>query len=136
MDIGSALPKGAGLTAEAYGRSLVSGLPRSVTVTSEELTEALDESLRELLIALRRTLERTPPELASDIFEAGITLSGGAARLDGLDKLITQQLGIRTTLADEPELCVAHGLENLLNDPERYEKVDLYTERRWNTRKE
>ena len=129
-DIGSVRAQNMNLSAEAYGRSLVSGLPRSVTVQSREMSEALDEAMRELMIALRRTLERTPPELASDIFDAGITLSGGGAKLYGLDKLITDQLNIETTLADEPELCTAHGLENLLNDPDRYDLIDLYSERR------
>ena len=129
-DIGSASAQNMNLSAEAYGRSLVSGLPRSVTVQSREMSEALDEAMRELMIALRRTLERTPPELASDIFDAGITLSGGGAKLYGLDKLITSQLNIETTLADEPDLCTAHGLENLLNDPDRYDLIDLYSERR------
>ena len=131
QDIGSARLKGLRLTAEAYGRSLVSGLPRAVKVDTEELSDALDECLRELMIALRRSLERTPPELASDIFDVGISLSGGGAKLYGLERMITEQLGIQTTLVDEPELCTAHGLENLLNAPERYENVDLYTERRW-----
>ena len=132
MDIGSAMDKGVSVTAEAYGRSLVTGLPRSVTVDTTEMTEALDEALRELVIALRRTLERTPPELASDIFDAGITLSGGGAKLYGLDRLISEQLGIRATVADEADLCTAHGLENLLDDPDKYQNIDLYSERRWN----
>ncbi len=127
MDIGSAGMTDANLSCEAYGRSLVSGLPRQVTVRFPEVAEALTDALRELMIALRRTLERTPPELASDIFDAGITLSGGGARLYGLDRRITEQLGIRTTLAEEPELCVAHGLENLIAEPERYENIDLYS---------
>ncbi len=130
IDIGSAGVQDVSLTAEAYGRSLVSGLPRAVTVRFEEMAEALDEATRELMIALRRTLERTPPELASDIFDAGITLSGGGAKLYGLDRMITAQLGIETTLADEPELCTAHGLENIMNDPDRYALIDLYSDRR------
>ena len=129
-DIGSVRAQNMNLSAVAFGRSLVSGLPRSVSVQSREMGEALDEAMRELMIALRRTLERTPPELASDIFDAGITLSGGGAKLYGLDKLITEQLNIETTLADEPELCTAHGLENLLEDPDRYDLIDLYSDRR------
>ena len=65
----------------------------------------------------------------SSIFDAGITLSGGGAQLYGLDKLITEQLNIETTPADEPELCTAHGLENLLEDPDRYDLIDLYSDR-------
>ena len=110
---------------DACGRSLVSGLPRAVTVTSEELIEALDEPLRELISALHRLIERTPPELASDIFDEGITLSGGGAQLFGLAEVISDQLRIRTTLADEPALCVAHGLSALIDDADRYENIDL-----------
>ena len=87
--------------------------------------EALDEPLRDLMSALHRMIERTPPELASDIFDEGITLSGGGAQLFGLDGVISDQLKIRTTLADEPDLCVAHGLSELIDDEERYENIDL-----------
>ena len=125
INIGSARMRGAKLEMDACGRSLVSGLPRAVTVNSEELIEALDEPLRELISALHRIIERTPPELASDIFDEGITLSGGGAQLFGLSEVISDQLRIRTTLADEPELCVAHGLSALIDDADRYENVDL-----------
>ena len=87
-----------------------------MTVSSEEMIEALDEPLRDLMSALHRMIERTPPELASDIFDEGITLSGGGAQLFGLDGVISDQLKIRTTLADEPDLCVAHGLSELIDD--------------------
>ncbi|MGN0997156.1 MAG: rod shape-determining protein [Candidatus Ventricola sp.] len=125
INIGSARMRGAKLTMDAYGRSLVSGLPRAVTVSSEEMIEALEEPLRELISALHRIIERTPPELASDVFDEGITLSGGGAQLFGLDEVITDQLRIRTTLADEPQLCVAHGLSALIDDADRYENIDL-----------
>ena len=125
INIGSARMRGAKLTMDAFGRSLVSGLPRAVTVSSEEMIEALEEPLRELISALHRIIERTPPELASDVFDEGITLSGGGAQLFGLDEVITDQLRIRTTLADEPQLCVAHGLSALIDDADRYENIDL-----------
>ena len=125
IDIGSARMRGVKLEMDACGRSLVSGLPRAVTVSSEEMIEALDEPLRDLMSALHRMIERTPPELASDIFDEGITLSGGGAQLFGLDGVISDQLKIRTTLADEPDLCVAHGLSELIDDEERYENIDL-----------
>ena len=125
IDIGSARMRGVKLEMDACGRSLVSGLPRAVTVNSEEMIEALDEPLRDLINALHRMIERTPPELASDIFDEGITLSGGGAQLFGLDGVISDQLRIRTTLADEPDLCVAHGLSALIDDPDRYENIDL-----------
>ena len=125
INIGAARMRGANLTMDACGRSLVTGLPRAVTVSSEEMIEALDEPLRELVGALHRIIERTPPELASDIFDEGITLSGGGAQLFGLEEVLTDQLKIRVTLADEPALCVAHGLSELIDDPDQYENVDL-----------
>ena len=125
IHIGAARMRGAKLTMNACGRSLVSGLPRAVTVTSDEMIEALDEPLRDLISALHRIIERTPPELASDIFDEGITLSGGGAQLFGLDEVLSDQLKIHVTLADEPALCVAHGLSELIDDPDQYENVDL-----------
>ena len=125
INIGAARMRGANLTMDACGRSLVTGLPRAVTVSSEEMIEALDEALRELVGALHRIIERTPPELASDIFDEGITLSGGGAQLYGLEEVLSDQLRIRVTLADEPALCVAHGLSALIDDPDQYENIDL-----------
>ena len=125
INIGAARMRGANLTMDACGRSLVTGLPRAVTVSFEEMIEALDEALRELLGALHRIIERTPPELASDIFDEGITLSGGGAQLYGLEEVLSDQLRIRVTLADEPALCVAHGLSALIDDPDQYENIDL-----------
>ena len=125
INIGAARMRGANLTMDACGRSLVTGLPRAVTVSSEEMIEALDEPLRELVGALHRIIERTPPELASDIFDEGITLSGGGAQLFGLEEVLSDQLRIRVTLADEPALCVAHGLSALIDDPDQYENIDL-----------
>ena len=125
INIGAARMRGANLTMDACGRSLVTGLPRAVMVSSEEMIEALDEPLRELVGALHRIIERTPPELASDIFDEGITLSGGGAQLYGLEEVLSDQLRIRVTLADEPALCVAHGLSALIDDPDQYENIDL-----------
>ncbi len=125
IDIGCARLRGAKLEREVCGRSLVTGLPRAVMTNSEEMMEALDEPLRELTGALHRIIERTPPELANDIFDEGITLSGGGAQLFGLDEMIAEQLNIVTTLADEPALCVTHGLSALLDDPDRYENIEL-----------
>ena len=125
INIGSARMRGVKLTMDACGRSLVSGLPRAVQVTSEEMIEALEEPLRELVGALHRLIERTPPELASDIFDEGITLSGGGAQLFGLDEVLTDFLKIPVRLADEPDLCVAHGLSELIDDADRYENIDL-----------
>ena len=133
INIGAARMRGTTLTMDACGRSLVTGLPRAVTVSSEEMIEALDEALRELVGALHRIIERTPPELASDIFDEGITLSGGGAQLFGLEEVLSDQLRIRVTLADEPALCVAHGLSALIDDPDQYENIDLISGSRSDT---
>ena len=125
INIGSARMRGVRLDMAACGRSLVSGLPRAVSVNSEEMIEALTEPLRDLVNDLHRLIERTPPELASDIFDEGITLSGGGSQLFGLPEVISDQIKIRTTLADEPDLCVAHGLSALIDEPDRYENIDL-----------
>ena len=125
INIGSARMRGVRLDMDACGRSLVSSLPRAVSVNSEEMIEALTEPLRDLVNDLHRLIERTPPELASDIFDEGITLSGGGAQLFGLPEVISDQIKIRTTLADEPDLCVAHGLSALIDEPDRYENIDL-----------
>ena len=133
INIGAARMRGTTLTMDACGSSLVTGLPRAVTVSSEEMIEALDEALRELVGALHRIIERTPPELASDIFDEGITLSGGGAQLFGLEEVLSDQLRIRVTLADEPALCVAHGLSALIDDPDQYENIDLISGSRSDT---
>ncbi|MBP3657114.1 MAG: rod shape-determining protein [Clostridia bacterium] len=125
INIGSARMRGTKLEMDACGRSLVSGLPRAVTVNSEEMIEALSEPLRDLVNDLHRIIERTPPELASDVFDEGIILSGGGAQLFGLDEELAEQMRIRTELADEPDLCVAHGLSALIDDPDRYENIDF-----------
>ena len=130
INIGSAHMRGVKLEMDACGRSLISGLPRAVTVNSEEMIEALSEPLRDLINELHRIIERTPPELASDVFDEGITLSGGGAQLFGLAEEISAQVRIKTTLADEPDLCVAHGLTALIDEPERYENIDFMSGRR------
>ena len=123
INIGSARMRGVKLTMDACGRSLVSGLPRAVTVTSEELIEALDEPLRELISALHRLIERTPPELASDIFEDGIVLTGGAASLAGLPEAIYNELHIPCGVADDPQTSVVLGCGRALDNLNAYKNV-------------
>jgi len=99
------------------GRDLVSGLPRTVVMTEVEAKQALAEPLDKIVDAIRVTLEKTPPELASDVMEAGIVLAGGGALLKGIDQLIINETGIPVRVADEPLRCVVEGtglvLENL-----------------------
>ncbi len=94
---------------EIKGRNLVDGLPKSITVTSEEIREALSDCVNQILDVVKATLEKTPPELSADIMEQGITLTGGGALLRGLDKLIASETGMPVNVADNPLDCVADG---------------------------
>jgi rod shape-determining protein MreB len=107
--IGSALPLEEPLTYDVRGRDQITGLPKTVTVTAEDVCTALHDSLQTILGAVRSVLERTPPELASDIIDRGIVLTGGTALLRNLDRLITQEIGIPCYVADNPMECVAIG---------------------------
>jgi rod shape-determining protein MreB len=107
--IGSALPLEEQLTYDIRGRDQISGLPKTLTVTSEDVTTAIHDSCQAILGTIRSVLERTPPELASDIIDRGIVLTGGTALLRNLDRLITQEIGIPCYVADNPMDCVAIG---------------------------
>ncbi len=107
--IGSALPLEEELTYEVRGRDQISGLPRTITVTSADIVQAIQDSLQAITGAVRAVLERTPPELASDVVDRGIVLTGGGALLRNLDRLITQEIGISCYIADNPMECVAIG---------------------------
>lgn len=117
LKIGSAIPLVKEEKLEISGRDLVFGLPRSVVVTSSEITEAIRGTLLQLIGAVKAVLEDTPPELAADIIDKGIVMSGGTALLRNFDKLMTQETGVPAHVADEPLLCVVRGtglvLENI-----------------------
>lgn len=101
---------------EVRGLNLINGLPRTVTVSRGEVREALTEPLKQIVDAVRRTLERTPPELAADIFNRGIFLTGGGALLHGLDELISNETEVPVFIADDPLSCVAVGTGKMLTD--------------------
>lgn len=109
IKIGSAIAYEGEGKMEVKGRNLVDGLPKNVTITSEEIREALSDSVNLILDAVKSTLEKTPPELSADIMEHGITLTGGGALLRGIDKLIAQQTGMPVNIADNPLDSVADG---------------------------
>ena len=94
---------------EVKGRNLIDGLPKNVTITSEEIREALSDPVSQILDAVRATLEKTPPELSADIIDHGIMLTGGGALLRGLDKLIAEETGMPVNIADNPLDCVVDG---------------------------
>jgi rod shape-determining protein MreB len=107
--IGSAVLLKQPLLTEVRGRDLVSGLPRNLEVSSTEVTEAIQEPLRLIVGAVRSVLEETPPELAADIFDRGIVLSGGGAQLRGLDRYLAMHTGIPAVVADDPQTSVVRG---------------------------
>ena len=109
FNIGTAFPREESVTMECRGRDMVSGLPVSVTVTSEEMYDALDEPLTTICEAVHSVLEKTPPEVAADISSSGIMLTGGGALLWGLDKRIEDKTKIKVRIAEEPKSCVAVG---------------------------
>ena len=117
LKIGSAIPLAKEEKLEISGRDLVFGLPRSVIITSSEVTEAIRPILFQIVGAVKGVLEDTPPELASDIIDKGIVMSGGTAILRNFDKLMTSETGVPAHVADEPLLCVVRGtglvLENI-----------------------
>jgi rod shape-determining protein MreB and related proteins len=116
MTIGSAYPTGKEETMEIRGRDLVTGLPRTLRVTSEEIRRAIQEPVSSILEAIKITLENTPPELAADIMDRGIVMTGGGALLRGLDTLISKETGMPVHVADEPLLCVVKGAGKCLDN--------------------
>ena len=107
--IGSALPLEEEMTYQVRGRDQITGLPRTITVSSADITQAIQDSLQSICGAVRSVLERTPPELASDVVDRGIILTGGTGLLRNLDRLITTEIGIPCYVADNPLECVAMG---------------------------
>ena len=108
---------------EIKGRNLLTGLPENITITSDEIREALSEPLSHIVEAIKVTLERTPPELSADIIDQGITLAGGGAMLRGLDKLINEETGIPVYIAERPLDCVVDGTGKLLENIEELHDV-------------
>ena len=94
---------------EIKGRNVVTGLPKTVTLTSEEIREALLDAVSQIVDAVHNVLEKTPPELAADVSERGIVLTGGGALLDGLEEIISERTGINTMTAENPAMVVALG---------------------------
>ena len=125
LTIGTAFPRDEVITKECRGRDLVTGLPKSVDVTSEEMMDALEEPLQAISEAVHNVLERTPPELAADISNSGIIITGGGALLYGIDKRIEDRTGIKVLIAEEPKSCVAIGTGKALNELEALESNSL-----------
>lgn len=122
LKIGSATSLAKEEKLEVSGRDLVFGLPRTVTVTSSEVTEAMKPVLTQIIGAVKGVLEDTPPELAADIIDKGIVMSGGTSLLRNFDKLMTQETGVPAHVADEPLLCVVRGTGLVLENIELWKR--------------
>lgn len=109
INIGTAYPRTQSVSLDVRGRNLITGLPKTITVTSEEMLEALQEPVASIVEAVHGVLEKTPPELAADISDRGIVMTGGGGLLYGLDKLIKEKTGINVIIAEDAISCVAIG---------------------------
>lgn len=115
---------------EIKGRDLGTGLPKNVTLTSAEIQIAMQESIADIVDAIKVTLEKTPPELASDIMEKGIILAGGGALIENLDKLVSEKTGMPVFVAENPLDCVVKGTGKTLEDLEKLKTVLINSRRR------
>jgi rod shape-determining protein MreB len=123
IQIGSAYPLEQRLTMEIKGRDLMEGVPKSITISDEEIREALDECINIMVNSIRVVLERTPPELSADIADKGIVLAGGGALIRNLDKRIREETGLPVTLAENPLNCVVLGTGKMLDNFKLLEKT-------------
>jgi rod shape-determining protein MreB len=127
--IGSAFPDREERSVDVRGRDLVSGLPRTVRMTSSEIREAMAEPVQAIVDAVKQTLERTPPELSADIVDRGIILAGGGALLRGIDRLLAEETGMPVSLTEDPLAAVVMGTGRVLEEIETLKKV-LVTSKR------
>ena len=130
IQIGCAMPLMTEMSMEIRGRDLTDGLPRNVTITSSQVEEAMKESISKIVDVVKATLEKTPPELASDIIERGIVLAGGGALIQNLDKLLSNETGMPVYVAEEPLDCVVRGTGKTLEDLERLKTVLINSRKR------
>jgi len=125
IDLGSAFPLKEEIKLEIKGRDLIEGVPRTLTITDEEIREALAEPVTTIVEAVRMALERTPPELSADIMDKGIVLSGGGSMLRGLDQRLRNETGLPVVLAEDPLSSVVLGTGRVLEDIDLLRKVSI-----------
>jgi rod shape-determining protein MreB len=123
LAVGSAFPTSDDMMAEIKGRDLVSGLPKTIHITSEEVRKAIEEPVNAIIDAVKNTLDRCPPELAADVMDKGIVLTGGGALLKGLDERLKHETGMPIHVADAPLSCVAVGSGKCLEEFEVLKRV-------------
>lgn len=122
-EIGSAIAQVKEEYMEVRGRDLMGGLPKTIKISSNEITEALQDELREVINAIKKVFQETPPELAADIMDKGMVLSGGGALLRNLDQLITKTIGVPTYVAEDPLFCVIRGIGISLDNLDIYKRT-------------
>ncbi len=125
INIGTVYPGSRNESMNIRGRDMVSGLPRTITIESKEIEEALRESVSMIVQAAKTVLERTPPELSADIIDRGIILTGGGALMHGIDELLASELKVPVFVADEPMNCVAKGTGIMLQDIDKLNNVKI-----------
>jgi len=130
LEIGSAAPLPEELTSEIRGRDMVTGLPKTILLSSEEVRQAMGEPVAQIIGAVKDTLDRTPPELAGDIMDRGITLAGGGALLQGMDDRLREECQMPAQLTDSPLTCVAVGSGKSLEEFEVIHRMSRNSDRR------
>jgi rod shape-determining protein MreB len=125
IEIGSALPLEKEKTMEIKGRDMIAGLPKTITISSNEVTEAMQNEVEKIILAVRNVLEQTPPELSSDVIDRGMIMTGGGSLLRNLDKCLTKATGIPCHVADDALFCVAKGTGIALENLDDYKKSVL-----------
>ncbi|MDN5304186.1 MAG: rod shape-determining protein MreB [Fusobacteriaceae bacterium] len=128
LNVATAMELEEELECEVRGRNVLNGLPRNITIKANEIKEALDELISQIIEEIKLTLEKTPPELSADIYQKGIVLAGGGALIRELDKKISESLNVPVIIAENPLNCVVMGIEKLLNDLDRYKEVIISPE--------
>lgn len=127
INIGSAIAQVKEDFMEVRGRDLMGGLPKMVKISSNEITEAMQDELREIINAIKKVFQETPPELAADIIDKGMVLSGGGASLRNIDQLITKTIGVPCYVAEDPLFCVIRGIGKALDNLEIYKRTIMLT---------
>jgi len=125
IEVGSAFPLEHKQTIEVKGRDLVAGIPRTQSISDDEIREAMLEPVNAIIDTIKIALERTPPELAADIVDKGIVLAGGGALLRGLDALIREETGLPITIAEDPLTCVARGTGKVLDELDLLRQIQI-----------
>lgn len=127
ITIGSATIMEEKLSMDIRGRDMISGLPKTLTIISDDVTEAIQNELAGIIQAVKNVLQETPPELSADVMDKGMILSGGTSQLRNIDRLLSQAIGVPAYVADEPALCVARGTGVALDNLESYKRSILAT---------